>query len=92
MAITFSECPLLGVPGNTIDSAGFFGRFAARPTAEPASWPERPVEAHLLGRIYLAGSDRRMGEARECHSIDSRQAPEPDRFQRTNLTRYNALS
>ena len=44
------------------------------------------------GALPLPGTETRMGEARERHSVDSRQTPEPDRFQGTNLTRYNALS
>ena len=40
-----------------------------------------------VGRIYLAARpDQRIGEPGERLSVDS------DRFQRTNLTRYNALS
>ena len=39
-----------------------------------------------------ARPETRMGEPGERLSVDSGPAPEPDRFQGTNLTRYNALS
>ena len=51
-----------------------------------------PWMRNRAGALPLPGTETRMGEARERLSIDSRPAPEPDRFQRTNLTRYNALS
>jgi len=41
-------CPLLGVPGNYIENTRVLGRFADRPTARPAAWPERPVEGRWL--------------------------------------------
>jgi len=51
-----------------------------------------PWMRNRAGALPLPGTETRMGEARERHSVDSRQTPEPDRFQGTNLTRYNALS
>ena len=51
-----------------------------------------PWMRNRAGALPLPGTETRMGEARERHSVDSRQTPERDRFQGTNLTRYNALS
>jgi len=76
-----NQCPLLGVPGNDIEKIGFLSRFTDRPTVCPATWPERPVEGPWMRHFRGAGPARA-----------SDPAPEPDRVQRTNLTRYNALS
>jgi hypothetical protein len=81
------QCPLLGVPGNVIENTGYSRRFAARPTVGPASWPERPVAAPFPGTGFSAWASPASGSA-----LTVAPYREPDRFQGTNLTRYNALS